>query len=139
MREMKIGDVAKRAGVAPSTIRYYEKSGLLPVPRRQSKQRRYDPVILGYLEIIRIAREAGLNVRETRALLRGSGEDATPAVRWESLARDKLKQLDALEERMRVMRSLLQSEFHCACATVKQCAEGLARKDEKCRPPRREA
>jgi DNA-binding transcriptional MerR regulator len=66
MKDMAIGEVARRAGIAPSAIRYYERASLLPKPARQSGRRRYDPDILGRLEIIRIARAAGFTIAETR-------------------------------------------------------------------------
>jgi MerR family redox-sensitive transcriptional activator SoxR len=131
MRGMKIGEIAVAAGVAPSAIRYYEQSGLLPKPRRESHQRRYDPDILGYLEIIRIARSAGLNIRETRELMTGFALNATPAVRWQSLAARKRQQLDALEARVKSMKAALESEFRCNCATFEQCAQGLAKKGRR--------
>ena len=125
---MKIGEIATAAGVAPSAIRYYEQSGLLPKPRRESRQRRYDSDVLGYLEIIRIARSAGLNIRETRELVTGFASNATPADRWRSLAARKRQQLDALEARVKAMKAALDSEFRCSCATFEQCAQGLAKK-----------
>jgi hypothetical protein len=42
-----IGDLARRAGVATSALRYYEKVGLLTAPARASKRRQYDPGVLG--------------------------------------------------------------------------------------------
>jgi len=126
MRAMKIGEIAQAAGLAPSAIRYYEQSGLLPKPRRESRQRRYDSDVLGYLEIIRIARSAGLNIRETRELITGFASGATPAMRWRALAARKRQQLDALEARVQAMKAALDLEFRCNCATFEQCARGLA-------------
>jgi MerR family redox-sensitive transcriptional activator SoxR len=131
MRGMKIGEIAQAAGVAPSAIRYYEQSGLMPRPRRESRQRRYDSDVLGYLEIIRIARSAGLNIRETHELMTGFASTATPAVRWQLLAARKRQQLDALEARVQAMKAALDSEFRCGCATIEQCARGLANKGRR--------
>jgi DNA-binding transcriptional MerR regulator len=128
MRSLKIGDVARAGGIAPSAIRYYEKCGLLPKPDRQSRQRRYDPEILGYLEIIAIARHSGMTIAEVRELLGGFAPGTKPAARWRSIAARKRDQLDTLEARVRTMREALDTEFRCGCATFDDCARGLTRK-----------
>ncbi|HZD11621.1 MAG TPA: MerR family DNA-binding transcriptional regulator, partial [Candidatus Binatia bacterium] len=43
MGKMRIGNVVQRAGVAATTIRYYEREGVLPEPERESGQRVYGP------------------------------------------------------------------------------------------------
>jgi MerR family transcriptional regulator, redox-sensitive transcriptional activator SoxR len=128
MKSLRIGDVARAAGVAPSAIRYYEKCGLLPKPSRRSRQRQYDPEIVGYLEIVAIAREAGMTIAEIRELMIGFREDVLPAVRWRTLAARKHEQLARLEARVRTMRSALDHNFRCGCATLDDCARGLAAK-----------
>jgi MerR family transcriptional regulator, redox-sensitive transcriptional activator SoxR len=59
MAGLMIGELARRAGVAASALRYYEKAGLLPPIARASKRRQYDPKILGRIRIILLARDAG--------------------------------------------------------------------------------
>ena len=56
--ELTIGEVARRAGVATSSIRYYERIGLLPKPDRSGGQRRYDAEVLGKLGFIGVAQSA---------------------------------------------------------------------------------
>jgi MerR family redox-sensitive transcriptional activator SoxR len=58
--QLTIGEVARRAGVATSLIRYYERIGLLPEPHRLHGQRRYDAEVLGKLGFIGIAQSARL-------------------------------------------------------------------------------
>ena len=122
---MTIGEVAREAGLASSAIRYYEQVGLLPVPRRQSRQRRYDDEIIGYLEIIRIARNAGLSVKETRELMRAP--EGTPAARWRALALRKRTEIETLEARMRTMKAELDANFRCACPTLADCARAMTK------------
>jgi DNA-binding transcriptional MerR regulator len=69
--ELTIGEVARRAGVAPSSIRYYERIGLLPEPDRLGGQRRYDADVLGKLGFIGVAQSAGFKLREIRELIDG--------------------------------------------------------------------
>ena len=69
--ELTIGEVARRAGVATSSIRYYERIGLLPDPDRLHGQRRYDAGVLGKLGFIGVAQSAGFKLREIKALIDG--------------------------------------------------------------------
>src|SRR4051812_16784040 len=66
---LRIGEVAERAGVNTSLIRYYERIGLLPEPERVSGQRRYDETVLRRLTVIDVAQRAGLSLDEIRGLL----------------------------------------------------------------------
>ena len=63
---LTIGEVARRAGVRASAIRYYEEAGLLPAPERVGGKRRYDEGILRRLAIIGGAKRAGFTLREIR-------------------------------------------------------------------------
>jgi MerR family redox-sensitive transcriptional activator SoxR len=125
MRGLAIGEVGRRAGLATSAIRYYERAGLLPRPMRISGQRRYEPDILGRLEMIRIAREAGFTVAETHLFLTGADK---PSARWQALAERKLAEIDAIIAKARRMKTVLKSNFRCGCAETEDCARGIARK-----------
>ena len=61
-QSMRIGDVAQRAGVRTSLIRYYEDIGLLPEAERVSGQRRYDQTVLRRLAVIDVAQRAGMSL-----------------------------------------------------------------------------
>ena len=62
--ELTIGEVARRAGIRTSAIRYYESVGLLPAPPRMSGRRRYDPSIVQRLAVLHLAQEAGFTMAE---------------------------------------------------------------------------
>lgn len=67
---MKIGELARRAGVNATTIRFYEMRGVLPAPERDpSGYRRYDESTLSTLRFVTQAREIGLSVDEIAGLL----------------------------------------------------------------------
>lgn len=127
MPGMSIGEVAKRAGLATSAIRYYEKSGLIPAPHRRSRQRRYDPEVLGRIAFIRLARDAGFTIRETRMLISGFAPNTRPSTRWRALAEKKLVELDAQMARTRAMQVLLREGFRCGCPKLEDCERALAR------------
>jgi len=62
---MKIGELAKRAGLSAHTIRYYERIGLLPgAPRNASRQREYDASILVWIAFLGRLRTTGMPIRD---------------------------------------------------------------------------
>ncbi|MDP8904096.1 MAG: heavy metal-responsive transcriptional regulator [Chloroflexota bacterium] len=64
---MRIGELARQSGVPATALRYYEKAGLLPIPRRtESGYRAYDDEALRRLEFIRAAQAVGLKLTEIR-------------------------------------------------------------------------
>ena len=66
---LTIGEVARRAGLKTSAIRYYESVGLLPEAPRESGQRRYGDDTLRRLQVIDVAKRAGFSLDEARVLL----------------------------------------------------------------------
>jgi MerR family redox-sensitive transcriptional activator SoxR len=125
---MLIGDVARRTGLRPSTLRYYERAGLLPPPVRRSKRRSYEPAVLGRIRMIQIARAAGFTIAETRKFLGGFPASTAPSARWTALATRKREELDTLIADATAMKAMLDEHFRCGCATVADCETGLARK-----------
>jgi MerR family redox-sensitive transcriptional activator SoxR len=101
---MRIGEVARRAGVRVSRIRYYEEVGVLPEAERVSGQRRYDDRVLRRLAVIDVAQRAGLSLDEIRALLE-HGDDPMSA-RLRELAGRRLPEVDALIDRRPVRAPL---------------------------------
>lgn len=124
---MKIGEVAQRAGLAASAIRFYEKAGLLPRAPRTSRRREYEPEILGRLAIIQLARDAGFTVRETRLFLSGFSAGTKPSIRWQTMARTKLKEIEASIARSRDMKRLIETSFRCECSQIEDCERFIAR------------
>src|SRR5262245_1436051 len=114
MATITIGEVARRAGLKASAIRYYEKIGLLPRTQRISGQRRYETNVLNYLEIIDVARHAGFRIDEIRHLLYGF--KGMPAFRrWQLLAQRKIAEMDDLIARAKKMKRLLKKADRCKC------------------------
>ena len=119
---LSIGEVAKRAGLRASAIRYYEAQGLLPHAERAGGKRCYAPEILERLAAIRIAQQAGFTIAEIRTLLAGFPEDTPPSERWRALARRKIEEVDALIARAESMRRLLVEGLECGCVRWSECA-----------------
>ena len=117
---MRIGEVARQAGVRVSQIRYYEEIGLLPEPQRVSGQRRYDDTILRRMAVIDVAQRAGLTLDEIRELVE-HGNDPMSA-RLRELAERRLPELDALIDRAQRVRTWLQTATGCDCRRIDECA-----------------
>src|SRR5690348_13824088 len=125
MPALSIGEVARRAGVNASALRFYEKSGLLPAPPRKSRQRRYDEAVLGRIYVIRAALDSGFTIAETRMFLSGFAADTPPAKRWRTLAERKLEELNILAQRVETMKQLLETSFDCHCPRLEDCEKIL--------------
>src|SRR4051812_24643043 len=106
---MLIGELARRAGVRRSAIRYYESIGLLPEPPRVAGQRRYARETLRTLSVIAAAQRAGLSLEEIRELLATSSGAGAVSERLRAIATRKLPEVDALIERARLVRSWLEA------------------------------
>ena len=131
MAGMRIGDVARRTGLPVSTIRYYEKAGLLEPPARVSGQRRYYPDILGRIAVVALALRAGFTIAETRLFISGFSPSARPSERWRELAERKLVALDAEATRIAFMKALLEASFPCECPTLDVCERLIALSDQR--------
>src|SRR5688572_30084400 len=103
---MSIGELAERAGIPASAIRYYESVGLMPKPGRVGGRRVYAPAAVQRLQVIQSARALGFGVREIRTLI-----DNTTSItdRWRTMARRKLPELETLIGRAMNMKKLLES------------------------------
>ena len=117
---MRIGEVAERAGVNTSLLRYYEDIGLVPAAERVSGQRRYDSTVLRRLAVIDVAQRAGMRLDEIRLLLEHGNEPMSEQLR--ELATDKLPEVDALIERATRVRAWLQTATDCNCQSIDDCA-----------------
>ena len=125
MQSMGIGEVARRAGVRPSALRYYEGIGMLSRPERANGRRRYGGEVLREvlerLTVIRVAQQAGFTITEIRALLDGFSEDTPPSERWRVLASEKLPEVEALVDRALGMKRLLERGLRCECLRLEDC------------------
>ena len=123
---LPIGEIARRANIAPSAIRYYERIGLLPRPPRAGGKRRYDASVLEWLSLIALAREAGFTMAEVKRLVSGFTPGTRPAARWQELATRKLAEIDALVARAERMRAVLRVALDCGCFRLEDCGALLA-------------
>lgn len=121
MEELAIGEVARRAGIRTSALRYYESIGLLPPPKRVSGRRRYAADTLQLVKVVQLAQAAGFTIAEIQILLNGFAPETPPAARWQLLAREKLCELDAVIERVQLMKRILEAGLTCGCLRLEDC------------------
>ena len=105
---MTIGEVAAIAGVATSTLRYYERRGLVVADERQSGQRRYRPATLRRLVFVQMMQDAGLSLDDITVILE-VGDNAA----WKSIAQERLDALDDEITRLQHARELLSLALIC--------------------------
>ncbi len=121
MGGLTIGEVAKRAGLRPSALRYYEDAAILPPAGRVGGQRRYDETVLARLAVIRLAQEVGFSMAEIRELVEGFDTAGVASERWQEMARHKMADVDALLRRAERMKLLLEASLACGCLTLDTC------------------
>jgi MerR family transcriptional regulator, redox-sensitive transcriptional activator SoxR len=118
---LTIGEVARRAGLNTSAIRYYEARGVLPEPERDSGRRRYTEETVRRLHVIEIAKRAGFTLDEARVLLSTEDDGSPASEQIRALALRKLPDVDALIARAEAMRDWLQTATGCNCETLDVC------------------
>ena len=105
---MTIGEIAERAGVPTSTVRYYERRGLLLPDAWKSGQRRYETGALRRLVFIGMLQDAGLSLDDIEGVL-----DAATVGEWKAIARERLTSLTEEIERLQQAREYLEGALLC--------------------------
>lgn len=123
---MKIGELANRASLNASAIRYYEKMGLLAVPQRVGGQRRYSSDALDRVLLIRFAGDMDFSLSEIKLFLHGLLNNTPVGPRWKKLANRKIAEIDENLQRSLRLKSLLQHLLHCRCASLQICVQRLS-------------
>src|SRR6188472_692576 len=106
--DLTIGEVARRAGVATSTVRFYERRGLLSADARRSGQRRYRVDSLRRLVFIGMLQDAGLSLDDISGVL-----GAARVADWKAIARRRLAALDTEILRLQRAREYLDGALLC--------------------------
>jgi MerR family redox-sensitive transcriptional activator SoxR len=119
VRQLAIGEVAQRAGMSTSRIRYYENRGLVPEPDREAGQRRYSEDVFRRLAIIDAAQRVGFTLEQIRDLLGSRDQPAHERLR--QLALLKLPELDELIARATSVRRVLKMCSRCDCESIDVC------------------
>ena len=124
---MKISEVYERSGVPASTLRYYERLGILAAHRSPNGYRDFNEGHLERLDFIASAKRLGLELPEIRGLLELADTGTCTSVKA-TLQPLLAEQIAAVEQQLRVLADL-QAQLHEARAHVDACPNS----DERCR------
>lgn len=114
---MDIAEVAKRTGIPASTLRYYEKKGLIASTGRQGIRRRFTQGVVDQLALIALGQAAGLSLDEIRAMF---SPDGSLNIDRQALSA-KADELDSLIKRLRAMSHGLRHAAACPAPSHVEC------------------
>lgn len=121
-KELTIGELSARSGVAPSALRYYEQLGLIRADRTGGNQRRYERSELRRVAFIRIAQQIGVPLEEIREALNELPESRTPTkADWARLSRRWRTRLDDRIALLTRLRDDLTGCIGCGCLSLQSC------------------
>jgi MerR family redox-sensitive transcriptional activator SoxR len=119
---LSIGEVAERANVATSALRFYERQGLINAARSDGGQRRYHRDVLRRIAFVRAAQRVGLSLEDIRAALTTLPEGRTPtAADWRRLSRSWRPLLDRRIAELERVRDRLDTCIGCGCLSLRVC------------------
>lgn len=120
---LRIGDVARRSGVAASALRYYEERGLIRSQRERGGQRRYPRHILRRIAFIVFAQRVGLSLEEIGEALEKLPADRIPKGRdWAKLSGGWTARIDERIVELERLRDGLTECIGCGCLSLGRCA-----------------
>jgi MerR family redox-sensitive transcriptional activator SoxR len=120
---LTIGDLARRAGVATSALRFYEARGLIESERTEGNQRRYSRPTLRRVALIRAAQAVGLSLREISETLESLPHQRTANKGdWQRLSRSWRERLDHQIAELEALRDDLTDCIGCGCLSLRSCA-----------------
>ncbi len=119
---LTVGEVARRSGVAVSTLHFYEAQGLIHSWRNQGNQRHYAREVLRRVALIKVAQRTGIALADIRAALDTLPGNRTPdAGDWTRLSRHWRADLDDRIARLTRLRDQLDGCIGCGCLSLGVC------------------
>ncbi|MDQ0304935.1 helix-turn-helix domain-containing protein [Ancylobacter polymorphus] len=117
MNELDIGEVARRAGVTASTLRFYEEKGLIASRGRRGLRRLFDAEVIERLALIALGRTAGFSLDEIGRMF---GADGQPRIERGKLSA-KAEELDRTIKRLSALRDGLRHAAACPAPSHMEC------------------
>lgn len=122
-RELSIGQLAARTGLAVSAIRYYEAEGLIRAERNAGGHRRFERAVIRRLSFIQIAQGFGFSLDQIRAELDRLPEGRTPdRADWARISATFRAELDRRIDGLTALRDRLDGCIGCGCLSLDTCA-----------------
>jgi MerR family transcriptional regulator, redox-sensitive transcriptional activator SoxR len=121
-RELAVGQVAARSGVAISTIHFYESKGLIRSGRNKSNHRRYARAVLRRVALIKVAQRTGISLASIREALKAlPNRRPATAEDWQRLSAHWRNDLEDRIERLTRLRDQLDGCIGCGCLSLVVC------------------
>ncbi|MEV0387716.1 redox-sensitive transcriptional activator SoxR [Nonomuraea sp. NPDC050643] len=121
-KELTVGQLAARAGVAVTALHFYEEKGLIRSRRTAGNQRRYSRDTLRRVAFIRVAQRVGIPLRMVGEALAGLPEERTPNREdWARLSASWRAELDTRIEQLTRLRDRLSDCVGCGCLSIDRC------------------
>jgi DNA-binding transcriptional MerR regulator len=117
MRDLDIGEVAKRAGIPASTLRFYEEKGLVASVGRRGLRRQYDRDVLERLALISLGRSAGFSLDEIARMFAPGGKLMVDR----PMLVNKAEELDLTIRKLSAMRDGLRHAAACRAPSHMEC------------------
>ena len=117
MRDLDIAEVAQRAGVPASTLRFYEEKGLIASHGRRGLRRLFDPGVLERLALIALGRAAGFSLNEIALMF---AQDGRLRINRQMLVA-KAEELDRTIRKLSAIRNGLRHAAACPAPTHMEC------------------
>ena len=121
-RELSVGEVARRSGVAVSALHFYERKGLIHSQRTAGNQRRFQSDVLRRLALIQAAQRVGMPLQAVAERLAELPEGRAPSkADWAKMSARWRRELDERIATLQFMRDQLSDCIGCGCLSLKRC------------------
>ncbi len=121
-RELSVGEVASRSGLAVSAIHFYEAKGLIKSRRNAGNQRRFSRDVLRRVAIIKVAQRTGIRLAEIRRAFETLPDSHAPtAADWRRLSASWRHVLNERIDRLTQLRDQLDHCIGCGCLSMEEC------------------
>lgn len=119
---LSVGEVARRSGIAVSTLHFYEAKGLICSWRTEGNQRRFSRDVLRRVAFIRVATRVGIALADIAQALDGLPAGKPPSREdWARLSRRWRAELDARIAQLTRLRDTLDDCIGCGCLSIDRC------------------
>jgi len=121
-KELSVGQLAERSGVAVTALHFYEAKGLIKSNRNQGNQRRYPRETLRRVALIKVAQRLGIPLAEIGEALKNLPDNRAPTAEdWKLLSQQWRRDLDARIAQLTLLRDRLNGCIGCGCLSMEAC------------------